>query len=512
VALWIGGCGAASPGLGGDCASCDGAGVRAQLDGRGDPIADYFRSSDINNDGIVQSDYAAILSGIARRTGCADSTARTFVVSDDVLSPGSPFPRIISTLCTDDDTRAPNLFLSAPFRLGSSDDVDPRNLELFAWDDPAQTYRFYATSPVGDKQLKLEVEPSRCAGCHMTPADLDATKMAMTPIMNELTAPWPHWNAAPGFSSSDFVVPSGTPSASNYAQLATSRLASAQRFEEIVRAGHSKVARARALLRRAAADLDSVLSLLRPMFCEEQINYVTENGGLVDVAAVIDPSIARMYRAANQVGPWTWLNPPASLQLGALDDPNARLFMMPVRGNAGIELENRLVAFGLLTPVQVLRLHALDWQAPVFSDLRCGLWKNGRDRLKASPPALSGNNGQALSTVFELLMTSSDVPLRGPDGALIALKSADRLSALVDALRAGSLTGADCANDGYCVVDLGAFGALLDGQVKSYDGQPDARARLTDERKRRVCHVVQPVGGSPRFANAPSLPATDQCN
>jgi hypothetical protein len=95
---------------------------------------------------------------------------------------------------------------------------------------------------------------------------------------------------------------------------------------------------------------------------------------------------------------------------------------------------------------------------------------------------------------------------------VIALRSADRLGALVEALRAGPIDGADCAADGYCAADLNAFGVLLDGQVRSYDGQPDARGRLTEERKRRVCHVVERVGGGPRFANAPSLPATDSCN
>jgi hypothetical protein len=307
-------------------------------------------------------------------------------------------------------------------------------------------------------------------------------------------------------------LPPATTTATNYARLATTRLASAQRFEEIVRAGHGKVARARSLLRRQAADLDTVLSLLRPMFCDEQINYATENGGLIDGAAVIDPSIGRMYRAANQVGPWSWLNPPASIQLGRLDDANARLFMIPVRGNAGIELENRLVALGLLTPLQVLRLHSLDWQTPVFSALRCGLWKDGGTRLHAAPPTLTGNNGQALPVVFEALMQSGGVPLKGRDNAVLALKSADQLGALVEALRGGTVDGATCETDGYCAADLTAFGALLDGQMHSYDGQPDARSRLADEGKRRVCHVVERVGGGPRFPNAPSLPATDSCN
>ena len=41
----------------------------------------------------------------------------------------------------------------------------------------------------------------RCTQCHLNSRSLDDDGMPMLPIMNELSRPWPHWNAEPDFPS-----------------------------------------------------------------------------------------------------------------------------------------------------------------------------------------------------------------------------------------------------------------------------------------------------------------------
>ena len=176
--------------------------MRAQLEGLDEPIATWLRESNMTEQGIIEANYLSALEQIAKRMNCSMASLKTFVLSDDLVM-GKPFPRTISTLCSDDETRAADFFIAASFADPKNPvDVDPRNLEMFAWDDTAKRYVFYAALPVAGSTTKvqIEVEPRRCAGCHLNSTSLDDDNMPMLPIMNELTAPWPHWNAEPALA------------------------------------------------------------------------------------------------------------------------------------------------------------------------------------------------------------------------------------------------------------------------------------------------------------------------
>lgn len=181
--------------------------------------------------------------------------------------------------------RAADFFIAASFREDGTDDVDARRIEMFAWDPDALRYHFYeanpAESPANAGKVKVGVEPARCRDCHLAPRGLSSTlgeRMPMTPIMNELTRPWVHWNAEPDARNFQYDVPEPTRKAPHFRAYGEERLASAARLEKIIAAGHGKVASARIRERRTSpASVEASMAMLRPLFCEEQVNYATED-------------------------------------------------------------------------------------------------------------------------------------------------------------------------------------------------------------------------------------------
>jgi len=400
-----------------------------------------------------------------------------------------------------------------------------RDVEMFAWDATNRKYRFYAFKPAeaDDSKVEIEVEPKRCQQCHLTPADLVPTGMPMTPIMNEMNRPWTHWNAEPGFTSFEYELPTTVMSKPDFSEFMNKHKGPASRFEKIISdGGQLKVAQARLRDRRNPANLDETMNMLRPLFCSEQINYVSEDftSGVLFSAAVVDPGIRNMYRAIRPDNwSWGWVNgdtmrlPPPS--------GDSALTQIPVRGNADIVTEQQLVALRGLTPHQVLRVRALDWKKPVFSDFRCGLWTGAVERFHTSPPSLAGlsTNAAALPIVFEAIMTLGDKRLHsGQDDHMIAVGDADEatVDALKEALANGTLASATCNEDGtgFCVADVDQLGVMVDQQMASFEDASDPRPALAAERMRRICKVLEPVDPQDdrfeddpvRFENRPALP------
>jgi hypothetical protein len=499
------------------------------LEGRADPIAAWIREQSIDADGSIDADYQAILFGVQAGQGCAQSSLRTFVVSDDLVTGKEPFPRFISAVCGDDPVKASEFFIAASFEKFVGDgeatgEIDTRSLEMFAWDATARVYRFYATEPVGEPEesgIRFEVEPERCRGCHLTPTDLAAVDMPMTPIMNELTRPWTHWNAQPGFESQEFEVPDRVAGSASFKELTGKFLAPASELEQIIRAGHDRVALTRMRARRDKPGmLRAGMDLLRPVFCEEQVNYVSEEGtsGILAGAALIDPGMRALFQQVQSDWPWDWVNV-AQIRMSTTSSPVSQV---PVRGNADTTTETQLVALGVLTARQLLQVRALDWQRPVFSRVRCDLWKDADQRFATDPPDLDGavDNAAAARLLFDQIMASGDTPIAsGDDDTLIAVPLADddTMQALIAALQAGTLADADCASDGFCALDLDALGAAIDAHVTSFQSSSSARTRLEEMRTERICEILRAVTPADerfdgedlpiRFSNRPSLPA-----
>ena len=512
---------------------CDGADELADaLDGRGDPVARWIRDQTVASNGSIKADFADILGGVREIQGCTESSVRTFVVSDDLITSEEPFPRLVSVACAGDNSRASEFFLAASFELFAGDgdeptgEIDTRALEMFAWDETARTYRFYATEPVGaDPQtgIRFEVEPERCRGCHLTPTDLAATGMPMTPIMNELTRPWTHWNAEPGFPSHEFEVPDRVARSESFEELAKAHLGPASELEQIIRAGQDRVALTRMRGRRdSPPSHEAVMALLRPVFCEEQVNYVSEEfeSGILPTASLIDPGIRTLFLQVRASWTWDWVN------VGQLRLPSGTtdVDQTPVRGNADVITEGHLGALGVLSPMKLLQVRALDWKRPVFSSFRCGLWKDAQERFEDDPPDLSGanRNSDAVPIVFDAIMTMGGQLLTtGDDDTVLAVAeaTATRMGKVVDALEGGALADADCAGDGFCATDLDAWGDAIDDHIATFQSGSTARSKIRTRRAERICEILRVVEPGDdrfdaedlpiRFANRPSLPKVD---
>jgi len=494
---------------------CDAPGsVRSELEELDDPIARWLLASPMTEDGILRTDYLTAVDKVAEQMGCGMDSMRTFVLSDDLVA-GRPFPRLISTLCSDDDSKASEFFIAASFADGGNpDDVDVTNLEMFAWDTTARRYRFYATLPIqGRDEVQIEVEVRRCTQCHLNSRSLDDDGMPMLPIMNEITRPWPHWNAEPDFPSHTFELSDATRAAPNFSALTGGgRLASAALFEQIVRSGQSnRVIASRLRARRDPADVGQAMALLRPLFCDEQVNYATEDfaSNVMPASSVITGGTRDMFLAVRPSDwPWQWLNADLiRFQAGA----DERVAMLPVRGAADVEYEKRLVSLKALTPQQVLRIRALDWATPVFSTVRCDLWKAARARLRSAPPDLSATptNNELMAALYtEVMVLDKASLLAGSADQVLAVRDAAGVDKLRAALAAGTVASGNCATDGFCLVDLIGFGNLLDGRAKGAEAS-GGRAALLLERQRRLCVVQDDFAARPAFDRAACLGGGD---
>jgi hypothetical protein len=386
---------------------------------------------------------------------------------------------------------------------------------------------FYAFHPVTDDKVELEVGPSRCEGCHLTPADTSPTGMRMTPIMNEINKPWTHWNAQPGFPSHLFEVPEGLEEKPNYKELAIGHQVSAQRFEEIIKfGGHQKVSSARVRDRRNPPNIDEIMAMFRPVFCAEQVNYASEDhdSGAIFNSVLVDPGIRNMYIGIRPDNwPWDWVNDQV-VRIGAPggDEP---VSLIPIRGNADITMEQQLVSTRVLTPQQILRVRALDWKNPAFSDFRCNMWKDAYQRFRDTPPDFGDatRNLHVMPQIFDdiLQIDGQALDAGGADTLFIMPEATpSAVEAFKAALADGSATSGNCESDGYCPGDVDSLGEMVEQYVQDTVNGP-VRDTLRQLRAGRICHVLEEVEtppdddrfpqGSNRFPNRPALPDVS-CN
>lgn len=478
---------------------CDdlGDGVHNVLAERADPIARYLLANGIDDEGFVDADFTAMLFGLTELQGCARESIKTFVVSDDLVTGAEPFPRLVSVGCSEDAAKASDFYMAASFEsFDEPGEMDLESVEMFAWDPNKRAYTFYETFPAERGGVRVDASPVRCRQCHLTPGDMAPTAMHMTPIMNELTRPWTHWNAEPGFPSFGFELPERTVGSESMKTLVEPFKGQADQLETIIRAGHDKVALARLRERRNPVDIDKAMALLRPVFCSEQINYVSEDftSGAIFNAAIIDPGI---QQALFQIRPdnweWSWAND----TIMRLPSPTGDVVtQLPVRGNSDVAVENLLMSTRALTPHQVLRVRALDWKRPVFSEFRCGLWREATARFEAEPPDLTGATriSHAIPMLYDAIMVLGPHPIKGADEeTIIALPLADAepIAALFTALSDGTV-GSDCSA-GFCAVSVDAFGVEVQAHYTEILSSEAGRQFLFEERDRRICHLMEKV-------------------
>lgn len=460
----------------------------AALEGFEDPVASFLRRA-VSEQGTLAGDYRAILDGVGAELGCDPAAERGFVV----LSNDGFVPKPILAHCTDDAIAASRFLVAM---VGDETGMHRDVVHLAAWDDAAGVYRRYATSP-RDGEMAINVQPTFCLGCHGGPEKLDT----WVPLMNEMASPWSNWNAHPGFASQLFdehLAPQYAQDPTYQEVTRVGYLDSAAAFEPIVRAGIARVTGARLKQRTEAADVARALELVRPLFCDESVNYVSEvhDSGELRSAALVDDAIRSLYRSAGIAGDWSWLVD-TRLHLPAPAGGEAPVTLIPVRGESTLQTELGLVARGALPARTALRVRALDWTHPVQSELRCSLYRQGKARLEAQGLALDGaaTTADLLPRVVDELLTlevaGRRVPLVPATGDVIAIPDAGDPAAQA-ALASGEL-------DAYAMT-LADLGGAIEAHLVGFQAAP-MRPVLARERDRRACRAVAQTPTAPLYTD-----------
>ena len=457
------------------------------LEGHGDAVAEYLREA-MTADRVLAGDYRGVLDGVAAKLGCQPAAERTFAI---LLTRADLHPRLMFNECASDPTKASEFFLSTQ----SDDhhgDIESRDIKMAAWDKKARRYRLYEMKPLEEGGMKVQIEPTECLTCHTGPTTMDADDLVWRPVMNELVNPWTLWNAEPDFRSHQFedAIDPEILEQPVYKAMTAGKLDAAANFEPIVRAGIDRVTNARALRRHEAADLATALSLVRPLFCDETLNYVSENHdtGKTAASVIIDDAIRHLFfKVQANNWPWDWAND-GVLRLTPPAEGEAEVAVIPVRGEATLQVELSLVSRKVLDPIDVLRVRALDWKHPVFSDFRCGLFLAAEERLWDSPPEDATKNADLIRPILAEIMKLEDGRSLVPEGAEMLFSIPD--------------TTADFAFDHMAGVDLETFGYQLDDWFNQVEDATD-RAALERERARRACRAIRD------YPSAPLVPGVD---
>lgn len=493
--------------------------TRGDLEGLDDPIARWLREN-MTDEGRIAVPYLDMLRQVAELQGCDASTIDSYVISDELLADEGTFPRVVNTVCSDDRTKSDEAFFALSFANTDATDLDPQRIEMFAWDPSERRYRFYKTTPAGGDTMDVEIDPPECRECHLTPNGVEDSFMPMTPIMNELAAPWEHWHAEP--ISVNHFVPEDLQQAPVFSSLAghdSPFLKSAARLEQTIRSAFTqRIASSRIRTRRnKPADVDQSMALLRPLFCDEQLTYVTEDGssGLLAGGTVLDDGFHSVFfQIRGTDWPWEWWN---DRQIRLQADPADPIDMHAVRGASVVAYEKQMLATRALDPLQVLAVRALDWHEPALSQFRCDLWHAALPRVRETPPAIDDGtrNLHILEPLLDEILTlhpadfelGDDLPesvsLRTQsEGSVLMLARADtaNLRSLVQAIGSDSVGLSTCGAEGsgFCIATPEELGDLLERRFKAVEAA--GRPALRENRDRRGCEAQR------RFPNAPDIP------
>jgi len=502
--------------------------ISSRLEGLNDPVAQWLATrAEIDEDGIFFEALAFdIMLQIAEVNECSFESIRTFVISDELISGETAFPRLISSMCFGDTSKQDRIFFALSEANGI--DVDDTVIEMYAWDPKEYRYNFYKIEYNEDDEQQIAITPTECMDCHLGPADMDQAGMRPVPIMNEIARPWSHWNSDPAFPSHNFSVPEETKRAEKYMSLSGNGWeGTGPELEQLMRSGIDRAQNGRMRDRRERPPtVETGMNLLRPLFCTERLNYVTEDheSNVVASAVVVDTSFKGLFTKVATDWGWNWYSA-GTLRLHT-DEPGEALDQIPARGEADVALETLLAGRGL-TAEQILQVRTMDWKNPVFSEFRCNLWRNAQKRFETQPPVLDETQrlSKELPKLFEAIMQIEGRPAAegeaapalvsllptGADGKLLAIDDAseENVKNLLAAIEAGTLTEAQCGplGEGFCLMGLSDLGGFLQAYIDSYE-LPGGRERLRTIRNSRACRAVACFGAVPAISDVAGCPET----
>jgi hypothetical protein len=457
----------------------------AALAGFDDPIAQWLRTA-VNDAGVVEGDHTTWLDGLRAHLGCAEEVANRYIV----LSNEALHPKVLATECSDDPSAASRMF--AVFEPKEDADVDTDRFRLVGWDPTAAAYRRYQVVPAEGGRA-VAVEPAFCTACHGGPYGLSE----WTPIMNEMTNPWAQWNAEPGFASFAFEAFPDAVGPALAELTAGDRLASASDLEPIVRAAIDRTTVARLARRDEPAMIEAAAALVRPVFCDESINYVSEihDSGEIEISAVLDPGLRRALASLRPDADWSFLAADVlHLEPPVGDAP--RLVLVAVRGETTVQAEAALLSRGVLAAIDLLRVRALDWRTPVGSAARCS-------RFEAALANADRIDAEASVTAAELARALFDLALEVPGGSL-ADAGPDAVVALADASDTAAWAAIEAGDYAAHVLTVDALGEAIELAVAD-DATAAGRARLQSLRIARGC------AAQGTYPTAPIIPGTESC-
>jgi hypothetical protein len=310
------------------------------------------------------------------------------------------------------------------------------NVEAMALDTKTGLYNFYVieTSLVPNKpgtvtrfirKADNTVEKWQKVSGHVATKEVSTDRKCYNchihggPVMNELTEPWSNWvSSHKSFSraltgDSKSLVSEARPFGTEH-----TRSSLANQLEQVIRA--SMQAWVEGVPGRANSGLGpqvlageqpgGVQSLLKSVFCETEVNYVSTHD-TVPVGLFVDVT-------ASQIG---LLEPP----IKPADYPSMTL--LPVRAEGDIRIERFLQKAGVLRPDTVLAVRVVDDEHAVFSKQRCDLHSSVVSRIGGGTKP-----DDAVRAVINEMLTAEDT--QAASGGTTAHSAAQRayMRALLD--------------------------------------------------------------------------------
>ncbi len=305
----------------------------------------------------------------------------TRVVSDDARIDPNPdnYRTVTSRTC---GSRPPHALLFTLLNLKRDEDLGRRTfVEMQALDRNTGLYDFWVFTggrfQFKGNSLAAAAGTSDCGRCHRDGGVL----------MKELDDPWLHWESA------DNPLPGADAMFAAHGAMLGQR-GDGRELEALVRVGNDAIVAAR--IDAQIKPTGNLATLLRPLFCSEQIN-LDAAGSTIDgpVSAIpadalldplwemttgvaIDPAADdAAVQAAGQVIPGI---------SGRVDTEFK--FAFPERAGFDTAYVRALITRGIIDEAFALDVLAIDFTRPLFSDARCGLLASTPTSGSATPSGL----------------------------------------------------------------------------------------------------------------------------
>ncbi|MEM6994791.1 MAG: hypothetical protein AAF721_30030 [Myxococcota bacterium] len=331
-----------------------------------DPIADLLLKQ---GDGCP-TNYAEMVAKLRAvdGQGCEEGKdLRTRIVSDDarLVDTGSNFRTFTTRAC---GTAAEHEMAWTLLSVKANENLGDRSfIEMMAFDPQSSLYNFYTLSGGWNFEgSTIEVLDGSigCANCH-NGGGL---------IMKELDRPWIHWE------SDGFDIPGADKLFEAHAPMFGVR-GDGEELEALVREGNEAIIDGR-IRHHSTPEVGSVRELLRPLFCQVEINLDTagETPGApieqIPADFFIDPHFGVARGVAMPDGVYEEAIASAGQRVqGVSPEPTdtAFKFVYPERSGIDLRYVERLVELGVVDEDFVSDVLAIDFTNPLYSEQRCAL-------------------------------------------------------------------------------------------------------------------------------------------